>query len=78
MFHCHFFHNCDQADRSGNPTTPPQRILPIFPLERRASVPSPIYLSPHPGAHWFIVMFLRLGTGQSDQIHPPGGNLKMP
>jgi hypothetical protein len=50
---------------------------PSFPLERRATVPSSVHPSLHPGAHWFIVMFLRLGTGRSDQIRPPGGNLKM-
>jgi hypothetical protein len=57
---------------------PPQQILPIFPLERRATVPSSVHPSLHPGAHWFIFMFLRLGTGRSNQICPPGGNLKMP
>jgi hypothetical protein len=60
------------------PPPPPLRILPIFPLERRATAPSPVRPSPHPGAHWFIVMFLRLDTGRSDQIRSPGGNVMMP
>ena len=60
------------------PPPPRQQILSIFPLERRATAPSPGRLSPHPGAHWFIVMFLRLGTGRSDQIRPPSRNLTMP
>jgi hypothetical protein len=50
----------------------------IFPLECRATVPSPVRPSPHPDANWFIVMFLRLGTGRSGQIRPPGRYLMMP
>ena len=60
------------------PPHPPEQILSIFSLERQATVPSPFHLSLHPGAHWFIVMFLMLGTRRSDQIRPPSGNFKMP
>ena len=63
--------------RSHHPP-PPQRILSIFPLGWRASAPSPSRPSPHPGAHWLIVMFLRLATGRSDKICPPSRNLMMP
>jgi hypothetical protein len=67
----------DEKCRQSHPP-PPQRILPIFPLERRATAPSPDRPSPHPGAHLLIVMFLRLATGRSDQIRPRGHNLMMP
>jgi hypothetical protein len=53
-------------------------IIADFPSERQADAPSPGRPSPHPVAHWFIVMFLRLGTGRSDQIRPPSCNLTMP
>jgi hypothetical protein len=33
------------------PPPPPQRISSIYPLERRATAPSPGPPSPHPGAH---------------------------
>jgi hypothetical protein len=52
--------------------------MPIFPLERQATAPSPGRPSPHPGTHWFIVMFLRLETRRIDQIRPPGCNLMKP
>ncbi len=57
---------------------PPQQKLSIFPLENRATAHSPGRPSPHHGGHWLIVIFLRLATGWSDQIHPPGRNLMMP
>jgi len=44
------------------PPPPPQRILSIFPFERRSTAPSPSRPSPHPGGHWFIVVYLRLAT----------------
>jgi len=60
------------------PPPPPQRILSIFPIERRSTAPSPGRPSPHPVAHWLIVMFLRLATGRSNKIRLPSSNLMMP
>ncbi len=60
------------------PPPPLQRILSIFPLERRADTPSLGRPSPHPNTHWFIVMFLRLETRRMNQICPPGCNLMKP
>jgi hypothetical protein len=45
-------------------SSPPlQRISSIFPLENGAAAPPPDRPSPHPGARWFIVVYLRLVTG---------------
>jgi len=87
MSDCHVFHTGNRAkqlnltarsQKEGDPTIPPQQKLSIFPLENGAVAPSPSRPSPHLGAHWFIVIFLRLATGWSDQIRPPGRNLMMP
>ena len=65
-----------RSQNKGNPPPPNKKL--IFPFENRATAPSPNCPSPHPGAHWFIVVYLRLATGQSDQSCPPGCNLMMP